>query len=329
MPNFQKRIEYQGDLKLLLEKVCKDYDFGNYISHKIISVGYEDLNVVLATARAKFFVKIFAKFRSQKDCLRYVGIMLEANKAGVSHPHIYKSKIGELYETLIGDSVVRLCVMQFIEGKTFYDLREQPTIEELRFLAHQAAIINKLPIKPDPVYDSWAIVNLVKEFGEKQQYLSKEDFEIVSPIYKEFRKINLDRLPHCFVHGDIIKTNVMRSNAGSLYILDFSVSNYYPRVQELAVLFCDLFFNEKAPSSFKKSYNLGLSEYQKYLQLTPEELKIMPLYVQAAHAMHIICANYERKANGNTSKENESWLNLGRIGLRNSKIEIQMKQDSL
>ncbi len=329
MPDFQKRIEYRGDLKLLLQQLCKDYDFGDYLSHKVIPVGYEDLNVVLATNKGEYFVKIFAKFRSPKDCQRYVDIMLQANKAGVSHPHIYKSKIGELYETLIDDSTIRLCVMQFVEGKTFYDLGEQPTIEELRFLARQAAIINKLPIKPDPVYDSWAIVNLVKEFGEKQQYLSKEDFEVVTPIYKEFRKINLDHLPHCFVHGDIIKTNVMRSNAGNLYILDFSVSNYYPRVQELAVLFCDLFFNEKDPTSFKKNYDLGLSEYQKYLQLTPEELEVMPLYVKAAHTMHIICANYEREVNRNTSKENESWLNLGRIGLRNSKIEIQMKQDSL
>jgi len=316
MANFQERIEYQGDLKLLLRQVCKDYDFGDYLSHKVIPVGYEDLNVVLVTSKAKLFVKIFAKFRSQKDCLRYVGVMLEANKAGVSHPRIYKSKIGELYEAMMDGSIVRLCLMEFIEGKTFYDLRQLPTTEELRFLAHQAAIINNLPIKPDPVYDSWAIVNLVKEFEEKQQYLSKKDSEVVTPVYKEFRKVNLDQLPHCFVHGDIIKTNVMRSNTGDLYILDFSVSNYYPRVQELAVLFCDLFFNEKYPTSFKKNYDRGLFEYQKDIQLTPEELKIMPLYIQAAHVMHIICANYEREVNGNTSKENESWLNLGRIGLR-------------
>ena len=138
------------------------------------------------------------------------------------------------------------------------------------FLARQAAIINQLDEKPHQIYDSWAVVNFVTEFDKKKQFLTKKDIEIIAPIKEKFQNKNLNQLPLCFVHGDIIRTNVMRDMDGKLYILDFSVANIYPRIQELAVLFCDIFFNEKNPSNFGEYYKIGLSEYQKTLPLTSQ-----------------------------------------------------------
>ncbi len=108
---------------------------------------------------------------------------------------------------------------------------------------------------------------------------------------------------------------MIRANDGQIYILDFSVSSWYPRVQELAVLFCDLFFNPTDPSNFPQLYADGIAEYQKSIQLTDQEIFVLPLYTKVAHAMHIICANYEKAVNGNNSKENDSWLQLGENGL--------------
>ena len=237
--------------------------------------------------------------------------------AGVSHPSIYKSIHNKnLYQTTIDNCEIRLCVLQYVDGKTFYALHEPPALSGLMFLVQQASIINQIEVKLEPVYDSWAVVNFISEFNNKKQYLSKEDLVMVDQVAKEFSKINLNQLPHCFVHGDIIKTNVIRSNQGQLYILDFSVANYYPRIQELAVLFCDLFFNENDPSNFKSYYKMGLQEYQKILKLTNEEISLIPLYTKAAHAMHILCPSYEREINNNHSSENSFWLQLGRTGLQ-------------
>ena len=315
--NFQTRIEYQGPLKPLLERVCADYGLGHYSSHEVVVVGYEDFNVVLTTSQNKYFVKIFADFRNEQDCNRYVRIIQIAINAGVAHPAIYKSNQNKnLYQTMISTSVIRLCVFQFIEGKTFYALQTYPTLDELRFLAQQASVINQIKVNIEPVYDSWAVVNFASEFNKAKHYLSKEDLVMVKPLVEEFLKIDLKQLPHYFVHGDIIKTNVIRSTNGQLYILDFSVANYYPRIQELAVLFCDLFFNEKDPSDFKNCYETGLSEYQKNLKLTDKEISLIPLYTKAAHAMHILCPSYEREVNNNYLSENNYWLELGRAGLR-------------
>jgi len=51
---------------------------------------------------------------------------------------------------------------------------------------------------------------------------------LVQPLVKEFENLGIEELPHCFVHGDIITTNVMRDSTDQLWIIDFSVSNYYP-----------------------------------------------------------------------------------------------------
>ena len=63
--NFQKRIEYQGDLKPVFEDVCQQYNLGNFISFNIIKSGYEDFNIRLKTSKGHSFVKVFAKFRKK------------------------------------------------------------------------------------------------------------------------------------------------------------------------------------------------------------------------------------------------------------------------
>lgn len=73
--NFQKRINYQGNLNLILSKVCQDFKIGQYQTYEVVPIGYEDLNLILKTNKGKFFVKIFASFRDEKECQRYIKIM--------------------------------------------------------------------------------------------------------------------------------------------------------------------------------------------------------------------------------------------------------------
>jgi len=61
---------------------------------------------------------------------------------------------------------------------------------------------------------------------------------------------------------------------------------------------------------------LALSEYQKYVSLTEDELIKLPDYVKLAHTMHILLPSWEKAANGNDSSENEYFLRMGRTGLR-------------
>ena len=121
-------------------------------------------------------------------------------------------------------------------------------------------------------------------------------------------------MPHCFVHGDIIDTNVIRSEGGKLYVLDFSVSNVYPRIQELAVMLCDILFNSDK-DKFNEIYIRTLRTYQNTTNLEEVEVNALPLYVQAAHAMHIIGSVKSAVKEGD-SEENDHWMKVGREGLK-------------
>lgn len=308
MNNFQKRIGYDGNLEPLLSKISEDFKIGEYLSHSIVTMGYEDFNLILKTNKGNFFVKIFAKFRNEKECYRYINVIESILKAGISHPLLYKSSQGYLYQIKMDKTIIRLCIMEYIDGKTFYELKKDPTNGEIRFIVKQAALINKVKIKPDFVYDNWAITNFLEQYDKKAKYLDKENKKLISPLAQTFKSLSIKTLPHCLAHGDITKTNTMKDKNGRIYIIDFAVSNYYPRIQELAVLICDLLS--------KNNYKKVLDEYQKYIKLTSDEIKKLPLYVKLAHAMHVLCGTYEKVVNKNNSAENEYFIKIGRAGLR-------------
>ena len=312
---FRKRINYNGDIRDISIQICKDYDIGDFKSNNLILMGYEDFNIIIETSKGKYFVKIFANFRAMDDCERYVDIMEKANGAKISTPKLLKSKQGFLHLIEINKVKLRLCVAEFINGKTLFETKERLNSEEIKFLAHQIALINQLDIKPKFIHDEWAITNFLKEFEKKSKSLSKEDFKLIEPLVKRYKELNIEKLPHCFVHGDIIATNVMKDINGKLWIIDFSVSNYYPKIQEMAVLACNLLFDENNRDKSKENLEVSLKEYQKTIRLTNVELEALPTYIQLAHAMHLLSANYEKVSKNNTTKENEYWLNQGRIGL--------------
>lgn len=315
MNNFQDRIKYKGDIKPVLESVCVDYNIGDYGSYSIVSVGYEDFNLILETTINKYFVKIFASFRNLKDCQRYIGIVSKVIESGVSHPKILKTKQGFLYSTQKNGIDINLCVEEFIDGESFYDSTQEPTNEDILLISQEAAKINKIDYRPDYLSDSWAVENLLTEFNIIEKYLSEKDKTLLSPIIEQYSKIDFDLLPHTLVHGDLIKTNILKSKNKRIYLIDFSVANYYPRIQELAILFCDIFFNESNPDNFRVIYQKVLSEYQKYLTLTRIELELLPIYIKFAHAMHMIGATREKYLNNNLSEENDYFLDRGRKGL--------------
>lgn len=133
-----------------------------------------------------------------------------------------------------------------------------------------------------------------------------------------FSSLDVSTLPYCFVHGDLIKTNILKDIKDNIYIIDFAVANYYPRIEELAVLLNDTFFDKDSFDKTKEYYHRVLEQYQKHISLTALEIENLPLFIKVGHAMHVLRANYEKIVNGNNSRENEYFLMLGRIGLEYS-----------
>lgn len=313
---FQQRIGYSGDVSIVLKQVCRDYDVGVYKSHKLITTGYEDFNLILQTDEGRFLVKIFALFRDLAECERYVNVMLRVIAAKITHPNIYESVQGYLYQGQVNGASIQLCVMQYVQGQTYFELGTTPTLGEAKQIVKEIVKINSMDYKPLFVYDSWAIPNLLTKFNKVKSYLNSENRELVQPIIEQFKNFDFTKLPHCFVHGDVITTNVLKGKDSAIYILDFACSNYYPRIQELAVFVGLSLFDPKNPQSFSQYYKIVLEEYQKNIKLTSAELEALPFYIKLAHTMEFLGATLDWKLHFNSSPENMSALKVGLAGLK-------------
>lgn len=306
------RLNYSGDLTPVIERVCETYGVGRLSASSIVEVGYEDCNVVIETDQAKFVAKMFAKTRTPEDITRYATIMEKVVQAGVHHPELLTTDAGE---TIYSDSGVTLVLMRFVEGRTFLELDRSPSDEERKAVLEQAAKVNSIDYEPPYLFDSWAIPNIHAMLEKVEQYIAPEDLPLVERAIAAYDAIPTDDLPHCFVHGDFTKANVIKGEDGKIYILDFSVANRYPRIQELAVVVANLLHDDGGETLDQKCERVA-DEYSEFNPLTDQERNYLPAYALAGLAMEFMGALQEKYINGNDTEETDYWLSLGREGLR-------------
>jgi Ser/Thr protein kinase RdoA (MazF antagonist) len=315
MRDVYRRIGYGGKLEEISHAVCSRCNLGEFASNNLVFIGYGDFNFALETTKGKYFVKVFATSKSDEHCQRLVDVVTEAVKANVKTPKLYKTEQDYIHRLELSDCNLRLCVMEYIEGQDIYSLGDTLSPEEMRTIAQQAALINSIDIKPPPIYDSWVVVNFLEEFRRTKKYLSMGDLELIEPLLQEFEDLKIYELPHCFVHGDITATNVMRDNENELWTVDFCDASYNPRIQELAVLAGNLFFNPESKTKSEENLNLALEAYQEKIKLTDRELKALPIYLKLSRALYIMETTYAKSVKNNTSEENKYWYRQARAGL--------------
>lgn len=315
--NFQDRIKYSGDLHALAENIVRDYGFGKVKSVEHVPIGFEDYNLKLRTKTGTYLVKIYAKTRWAEDILRNVEILKAVTKAGVNHPELFYDQTGSLLH-IDTQTHLQMVVMKFIEGKTFYELGKAPTIDQLELIAREAVKINNADCHPAYIFDAWAIPNMQWMYQKVEKHLSPEGLELVTRAFNHFHAIPFDQLPKCFVHGDLTKANVILGKDHQIYIIDFSVANTYPRIQELAVMATNLLFEEKAKQTRPLRERLEEVMYS-YLNaggtLTKLERSSLFDYCLPGAAMEYMGSVNERVTGGD-SEEIRHWENLGLQGLR-------------
>ncbi len=208
-----------------------------------------------------------------------------------------------------------MVLMNFIDGKTFLELDRAPNTAELEKAIEQAAIINRIDYHPQYIFDSWAIPNITEMYRRVSRFIEPDDKKLVETAIAEYATIAVDLLPHCFVHGDFTKANVIKADNGELYILDFAVSTWYPRIQELAVITANLIYDKSSAMALRKRCDLVASMYNRYNPLSSEEKYSLYQYTLAGIAMEFMGSHQERYINGNDTKETKYWFEYGRTSL--------------
>lgn len=105
----------------------------------------------------------------------------------------------------------------------------------------------------------------------------------------------------------------MLDSNDKVWIIDFDVSNYLPRIIDLAVISCNMCLDNGSKESTYENIALLVSEYNKYTSLSEYELSAFSTFYKLANAMHILQTQYIIKTDGD-SEENQYWLNEGIVG---------------
>ena len=312
---YYSRIDEIEDINTISNLVCKEYKLGSLIGTYVIEIGYEDFNAIITTSKGKYLMKIFRNSRSDLEVKQCISRSYIASQRGVKTPQILKNSKNEIV-TIIKylNSRFRVSVIQYIDGSNFFDLKRKPSIEELKKIVDIASNLNKIDYRPNFIYDTWAITSFCNEFKKKKKYLDEKYLKIVEPIYNKIQNFDYDKLPKAFVHGDMMSTNLMLDKNNDIWVIDFSVSNYTARINEIVVI-CDdiaLITNDKEES--EKRIKMAFDEWCKKVKATDLERESFRILFDVANAINILNPIYEI-ATGNDSDETKMHLEAGLFAL--------------
>jgi Ser/Thr protein kinase RdoA (MazF antagonist) len=313
MKEYFNRINLNTDLSNISIEICKKYNLGDYVSDKIITQGYEDFNYVLNTLNGKWFVKILCKNRNEQEVKGYLDRLTKVCELSLSFPKVLSYNDSLLYEFKVKDVIYRIIVFEHINGKNIFELGVTLNEKEINYIAQQIKIIHSIDIKPNFIYDSWAINSFPNEYAKKQNIIPIEFKDRIDKLYNAYKNIDFNELPHTFVHGDIMNTNIMKDENNKLWLIDFAVSNYLPRIQDLVVVACNICVTDNKEESYKR-IKILINEYAKEYNFTKYEKEIFRILFDISNAMFLMQASYQ-KSIGNNSEETKFWFNKGARGL--------------
>ena len=312
MEDFFERIDVKSSLSEIAREMCLKCGIDDYVSSQIVEVGYEDFNFIIETKTQKYFVKIFHKGRTSQDCSNYMDRIKLSNEIDINTPKTI------CFDSIkIEDKDLKFVIFEYINGKSFLDLEEMPNETEIKEIIRQMANIHRAELKSDFIYDTWTITNFTNEFNNKGKCLNEQYYNRFKELSNKLQNVDLSKLPHSFVHGDIISSNVIKDENDKLWIIDFAVSNYLPRIIDLVVTGDNLCLDPNSKENTINNFNLIISEYEKYNKLTDYEKEIIPLFYDIGNAMGILQIN-ALKQNEDYSEEDEYWLKVSEQGLKYS-----------
>jgi Ser/Thr protein kinase RdoA (MazF antagonist) len=314
--DFHNRLAFEGDPHSLIVQIATQYGFNDVKSSQVVTSGFEDCNFIIEADDKKLFVKCYAKSRTPEDIDRSIQVLDAVADSDINHPYLYSTADGLVSK--VGD--VRAIMMDCIDGKSFHELDRSPTEDEAKLVLAEAVKINELDIDPPFIYDSMALINIHDMYESVSKYITEADDNLVRPVLEGFDEIGIDALPKAFVHGDLISTNVMLDNKGKIWVVDFSVANTYPKVQELAVISSSLMHSSN--ESLKEVVEKMASFYETCGgSLTAKEKAALFALARAGQAMELLGSYYYTYINTDNIEEAAHWQEVGRKGLQASEVK--------
>ena len=294
---FTTRINLDVNLNIISKLACKEYSLGTFISNSVLYFGYGDFNYKLHSSKGTYVVKVINKEYTDAQCNDIVCRYVAAYDYNVNCPKIYKTSNGNsLLVVRPKNTRYRLFVMQYLPYKNLYKLNYSMSLHDFELIGEQLALINKIDYNPTPIYDSWAIQSLTKEYSkfDKSQIKDSRIKTIINSVLQQLKQIDYSKLPNAFIHGDVVDMNVLKTH-NTFYIVDFSSANYQIRICDLATTIADMCY-QKSP--YKDNIDALIKGYSKHIKLQQYELQTLPLFVKCAAIIGYLNCIREQTTNG-------------------------------
>ena len=93
-------------------------------------------------------------------------------------------------------------------ASSFYEMGRPPSDAELGKVLEQAALIHAIDARPEPVFDPWAIDNLVPLARQVGGLLDAEQRRLVGGCLEELAGVRWRELPEALIHADLTAGNI-------------------------------------------------------------------------------------------------------------------------
>jgi Ser/Thr protein kinase RdoA (MazF antagonist) len=299
-------------LSELVAHVAAEYRLGGVDDWSVLDTGYEDCNLDVRAGSGRVVVKVFAADRPATIPARTADLIVRAQACGVRHPALHRDHDGGYVHSCDGHW---LLVMDHAPGQTFYEMGRPPTEAELSRVVEQAARIHRIDARPEPVFDPWAIANLVPLAGQVGHLLDEEQRVLVDGAIAQLDQVSWDGLPHALIHADLTAGNVLLGPDGQLTVLDFALANRWPRLQELAVIAASLMHG--APGTLPERMDDVAARYSAVAPypLTAAEEAALGSFGRWAAAMELL-GGLNMWLHGARGPETDLLVSIGTAGLR-------------
>ena len=196
--------------------------------------------------------------------------------------------------------------MEYIDGEDFFAQNTELEINELEFVAKELAKLNSIDYNPPFIYDQWAIINFEKEYNKNIHFLDNNIKPLINKAYSLFKSIKFDKLSYGFVHGDIIKTNIIKRHDKKLFLIDFSVSNFQPKIVDIAISVCELCTNKNKKQTQLRTQKF-IESYESISPLNNYDKECLKIFMICHEALSVLETTREKIAENNNSHENNMF----------------------
>lgn len=303
-----KRIGQEIDIEKLSKEICISYQFGQYNRYELIFVGIDDLSYYLYTSNGRYLVKIMNKEKTKEDISEFVQKNMIINKNYVHAPKIILHNEEAIFTYNINDLQINLIVMECIDGMDLYSINKVITKEDIDKLVDMVVTFHKIEEKIEiNDYDEYCFMKIKYDYEKTEKYLPKDIKTQIEEVIKEFEKIELGKLPKCFIHGDLISTNIMKDKNNQLWLIDFYESGVGIRILDIVKILNSVIYNYQYEDETNKLEEHFLHRYEEEMPLTEYELKVLPVLRKADALVGIMLETYDA-LRGRDNVENQYWL---------------------